>query len=107
VQISKALFDLLDALKDSVIALDSEMNITYVNNSHAALLDSKPAQIIGKNIYEIAPQIAEKILNEEILETITRKEIASVEWRSVYNSDLWQTTIFPANDGLAMISRTV
>jgi PAS domain S-box-containing protein len=107
VQISKALFDLLDALKDSIIALDSEMNIVYVNNSQAVILNSKPSQIIGKNIYEVAPQIAQKILNQKILKTITRQEITSVEWQSVYNTDLWRTTIFPADDGIAMISRAV
>jgi len=108
VQISKSLFDLLRALKDSVISLDSEMNVTSINDSQANLFGSTdPAQAIGKNFYEIDPLIAEKIFKEEILEAIAKKEIKSVEWQSVYTADLWRTTIFPAADGIVITSRVI
>lgn len=107
-QISKVLFDLLRALNDSVISLDSEMNITQANSSETNLFDrAYPSEAIGKNIYEFAPQAAEKIFNEEILEAITKNEITSIEWQGVSDADLWRTTIFPATDGLVMISRAV
>ena len=107
-QISKSLFDLLRALKDSVVSLDSEMNVTSINDSQANLFGSTdPAETIGKNFYELAPQIAEKIFNEEILEAIARKEIKSVEWQSVYGADFWRTTIFPAADGIVIMSRAI
>ena len=103
-QISKALFDSLRAFKDSVISLDSEMNVTSVNNSQANLFGgTNPAETVGKNFYEVAPQIAEKIFNDETLESIAGKEIKTVEWQSV--GDLWRTTIFPTADGVVIMSR--
>ena len=107
-QISKSLFDLLRAHKDSVISLDSEMNVTSINDSQANLfVSTNPAETIGKNFYAVAPRIAEKIFNEEILEAIARKEIKSVEWRSVYGPDFWRTTIFPVADGIIIMSTAI
>ena len=84
------------------------MNITQANSSQTSLFGRAfPSEAIGKNIYEFAPQTAEKIFSEEILEAITKNEVTSIEWQGVSNADLWQTTIFPATDGLVMISRAV
>jgi len=107
VQISKTLFDLFKDLKDSVIALDSELNITHVNSSKVHIFNIDPDKLIGKNIYEIDPKIAENIFSEEILEAVARKEITSCEWEDIYKTNLWRTTIFPSTDGVTMISRAI
>jgi nitrogen fixation/metabolism regulation signal transduction histidine kinase len=106
-QKSKVLFDLLKDLKASVIALDSELNISDVNNSQVNLFGIDSSQLIGKNISELDHKVVDKIFNTEILKAISRREISSFEWKGVHSTDLWQTTIFPVSDGLAMISRNV
>ena len=106
-QISKTLFDLFKDLRDSVIALDSELNITHVNRSQVNIFSIDPDKLIGKNIYEIDPKIAENIFSEEILEAVARKEITSCEWEDIYKTNLWRTTIFPSTDGVTMISRVI
>ena len=106
-QISKDLFDLFKDLKDNVIALDSELNITHVNNSQDLVFGKETKGIIGRNIYTVDPHTAEKIFSEEILESVSKKEIVEREWENDYNGGLWRTTIFPAADGMAMISRPI
>ena len=104
-QISKDLFDLFKDLKDNVIALDSELNITHINNSQDHVFGKDAIRLIGRNIYTVDPHTAEKIFSEEILESVSRKEIVDSEWENDYYGGLWRTTIFPAADGMAMISR--
>jgi transcriptional regulator with PAS, ATPase and Fis domain len=106
-QISKDLFDLFKELKDNVIALDTELNVTHANNSSNLLFGIEPERLVGRNLFAIKPRVAGNIFNKEILETIARKEIVSKKWEDAINSNLWQTTIFPADDGLAMISKRV
>jgi PAS domain S-box-containing protein len=107
VQISKDLFDLFKDLKDNVIALDSELNVTHVNSSQYFLFGLEPAKLSGKNIYAIAQQSAENIFEERILEAITKKEIVNLEWEDAKTLDLWYTTFFPAVDGIVMINKSI
>jgi PAS domain-containing protein len=104
-QITRVIFDLLDNLTDSIIALDSEMNITYANPSQAALWKLNRKEMINKNIYEIIPRLAERLFDDRILEALSKNEITEVNWKIIETDQLVNSTIFPSPEGFAMVSR--
>jgi PAS domain S-box-containing protein len=91
--------DLLDVffkIKDSVLALDNNCNITYVNQAYADIFGLNTSQMIGKNVWELLPKTVGKTIYKNINEAIEKKELTRFEWEGVYAKRFWETTVFPS-----------
>ena len=59
---SISLLDVLTRIKDNVVALDNNFNITYVNKAYADIFGFEPSQMIGKNIWQLNPKVVGTIV---------------------------------------------
>lgn len=96
-------FDLLERISDAVLALDSQWQVTYLNEPAAEVFGVDREELVGKNIWEEFPAAAESGFfdaYQEALETGTPRTIE--EYYEPW--DRWyRERIFPASDGLSVV----
>lgn len=101
------LLDLLYRIKDSIIAIDSNYNITYANEAYANIFGFQSSNIIGKNVWKLLPNTVDSIVYRKVLEAFQKKEALRFEWQGIYTDKLWETTIFPSDKGVTAITRDI
>jgi PAS domain S-box-containing protein len=101
------LLDVLDRIKDHVVALDNNFHVTYVNKLYATNFGLEPTQMIGKNIWQLTPKVIGTIIYEEITEAMSEKKVRLFEWEGIYIKGYWETTIFPSENGITVVSRDI
>ena len=104
--------DALNKIKENIIAFDNEGTIAYANKSFIDLLEltnnlSPSDNIVGKNILKLLPQLAGTSIYTNVIEAINKKEVRTLEWKSVFSDKFWETTIFPSDTGVIAIGRDI
>ncbi len=107
ITVSSNLLDVLNRIKDNIVAVDNNFNITYINKAYADIFSFEPSQMIGKNIWEVIPKAVGTIIYREINQSMKRKELSIFEWNGIYVIGNWETTIFPSENGLTVVSRDI
>ena len=101
------MLDVLDRIIDHVVALDNNFCVTYVNKPYAANFGLEPEQMIGKNIWQLTPNVVGTVVYEEINEAMREKKVRLFEWEGIYFKGYWETTIFPSENGITVVSRDI
>ena len=101
------LLNVLYRIKDSVVALDNNCNITYANKAYADIFNLESSAMIGKNIWELLPKIVGTIIYKNINEAMKEKKVRRFEWEGVYSNGFWETTIFPSDEGMTIINKDI
>ena len=98
---------LLDRITDGFIALDKNFYYSYVNKKAGELVQRDPAQMIGKNVWEIFPEAIDSY-------TYRAFQTAMQEQRFISNIDyfapldLWQENyIYPSPEGLSVFIKDI
>jgi PAS domain S-box-containing protein len=105
-------FDVLNRIKENIIVFDKSGNIIFVNRSFVDLwasnfgLDS-PEKIVNLNVWDTVPQLVGTTLHERVKEALDKEEIMDVEWKSPFSDIIWETSLFPSDDGVIAISRDI
>ncbi len=101
------LLEVLNRIKDNIVALDNDYVITYANPAFGELFDVKVSEIIGKNIWKILPKDVEEVVHDKVVETVEKKEITLFEWEGVFSGRWWETTIYPSEKGITAITKDI
>jgi PAS domain S-box-containing protein len=101
------LLEVLNRIKDNIVALDNDYIITYANPAFGELFDVKVSEIIGKNIWKILPKDVEEVVHDKVVETVEKKEITLFEWEGVFSGRWWETTIYPSEKGITAITKDI
>ncbi|NEK56475.1 SpoIIE family protein phosphatase [Geodermatophilus sabuli] len=72
----------LDRLPDGVGVLDGDGTICYVNAAGAGLLGSRPAQLLGRVLWEAVPELADTVFSAFLLHA--RRVGTPVTWRGFH-----------------------
>ncbi len=102
--------NLLDAffrIQDNIVALDNNFIITYVNQSFANTIGLKVSEMIDKDIWSLLPKEVGSTIYKEIFEALAKKEVRNFEWQGVYVKSFWETTIYPSDSGVTIISKDI
>jgi PAS domain S-box-containing protein len=104
--------DAINKIKENIIAVDNAGTIAYANKSFIELLEltnnlSPSDNIVGKNIWKLLPQLAGTSLYKNVIEAINKKEVRTLEWKSVFSDKFWETTIFPSDTGVIAVGRDI
>jgi PAS domain S-box-containing protein len=99
--------NILDRINDTVIALDKEGKITYVNKAFAEVAGLEPSKMIGKKIWVLLPRLAESIVHKNVNEATETNQNMVFEWRGPYTNRIWETKIFPFGEGIVAIGREI
>jgi PAS domain S-box-containing protein len=94
--------NLLESITDGFFALDKKSRFTYINGQAERLLRKKQNQLLGKNIWEVFPEIIGTTFYREYHRAIL--EQVSVEFEEFYPPlNCWlQVHAYPAKDGLSI-----
>ncbi|MFN6460530.1 MAG: GAF domain-containing protein [Nostoc sp. DedVER02] len=94
--------NLLESITDGFFALDKMWRFTYINGQAERLLQKKQSELLGKNIWEVFPEIIGTRFYHEYHKAIS--EQVSVEFEELYQPlNCWlQVHAYPAKDGLSI-----
>ena len=56
---------------------------------------------------EALPQLVETSLYKNVIESINKREVRRVEWKSPFSDKFWETTIYPSDTGVTAIGRDI
>ena len=101
------LLDALFRIQDNIVALDNNSIITYVNQSFANTVGLKVIEMIDKDIWSLLPREVGTRIYKEIFESMAKKEVRHFEWQGVYIKNYWETTIYPSDSGVTIISKDI
>ena len=94
--------NLLESITDGFFALDKKWRFTYINGQAERLLQKTQYEFLGKNIWEVFPEIIGTTFHREYHRAIL--EQVSVEFEEFYPPQkCWlQVHAYPAKDGLSV-----
>ncbi|MEH2135099.1 GAF domain-containing protein [Nostoc sp.] len=94
--------NLLESITDGFFALDKKWRFTYINGQAERLLQKNQNELLGKNIWEVFPEIIGTTFYREYHKAIL--EQVSVEFEEFYPPlNCWlQVHGYPAKDGLSI-----
>ncbi|MEH2403965.1 GAF domain-containing protein [Nostoc sp.] len=94
--------NLLESITDGFFALDKKWQFTYINGQAERLLQKTQYEFLGKNIWEVFPEIIGTTFDREYHRAIL--EQVSVEFEEFYPPQkCWfQVHAYPAKDGLSV-----
>ena len=100
-------FGMLERISDGLMALDTEWRFTYVNETAAEVFDARPADLLGRSLWEVAPEARETPFYDHYREAMACQEPAVVEeyfdpWDRWYREYL-----YPSADGLSVVFHDV
>jgi PAS domain S-box-containing protein len=101
------LLEVLNKIEDSVVALDSDCAVIYVNKAYANIFGFQPSDMIGQNIWKLLPKTADSIIHSKIIEALKKRKFQHFEWRGIYVDVFWETTIFPNGRGVTVVTRDI
>ncbi|WP_375510238.1 GAF domain-containing protein [uncultured Nostoc sp.] len=94
--------NLLESITDAFFALDKKWRFTYINGQAELLLQKTQNELLGKNIWEVFPELIDTTFHREYHRAIL--EQVSVEFEEFYPPQkCWlQVHAYPAKDGLSV-----
>lgn len=101
--------ELADAVSDYFFGLDWEMKITYWNPASEAFTGFPAADVIGKDLYEVFPDLRGSSAEQFALEAFrTRMHQGFVlEWRATKRLHYLEVNVYPGRNGLSVFMRDV
>jgi len=97
----------LHRITDAFIAFDKNFCFSYMNRQAGQLLQKEPAELIGKNIWELFPGAVGSATFDALNKAITEQRyVSNIDYFAPL--DLWQENhIYPSPDGLSVFVRDI
>ncbi|HLY67522.1 MAG TPA: PAS domain-containing protein, partial [Chloroflexota bacterium] len=104
---SAAVSDVLESMTDAFLALDGQDRFTYVNRQAELMIGKSRQQLLGRNIWEVFPQLAGTRIHDEY-QRVARDRVP-VEFEEYYaKRKAWlEVRAYPARDGMTVYYRDV
>lgn len=97
----------LNRISDKVISVDTNWNYTYLNDAALAEHPLGREQTIGKNIWEVHPEMLGTILEEKYREAIATKQVVELETYYEPFAIWYYVKIYPSVDGLTVFYQDI
>lgn len=106
IEAEQRLSTVMERISDAVIALDTNMNYTYLNRRAANLINREPADVLGKHIWtEVSER--QNSFSEACQEALTTQKFVEVSDYFAPWNRWFESRIFPSPDGLTIFSTDV
>jgi PAS domain S-box-containing protein len=102
-----ALLGILEGTKESVMALDYNWVILYVNSRQANILGYTPSDMIGKNLWHLIPVLIGTEVEKCFREVMAKREPAHLEQSGVYTTGFFELNISPITNGIVVYARDI
>ncbi|MBX0325635.1 PAS domain-containing protein [Halomicroarcula sp. F13] len=98
---------LTERITDAYYAFDSDWNVTYWNDTVADRGDMPAADILGKDFWDVYPELEETVFGETLREAMESQEPKSCEYYTEAE-DYWvELQAYPDEGGLSVISQEI
>jgi two-component system cell cycle sensor histidine kinase/response regulator CckA len=98
---------ILQSITDAFTVMDHNWTITYMNERAAAMAGGKPADYIGRNLWEAFPAIVGSPFEQAYRRAVTGEYAVRAEGYYAPR-DLWvQVTAYPSAEGLIVVGQDV
>ncbi len=94
--------EILDSIKDGFLVFDSEWRFVYVNQRAAQSSEFKPAELIGRSIWEVFPQFVGTELETNYREVMQSRQNARFEIEDPRNGKWYDVSVYPAGSGICV-----
>ena len=94
--------DVLNTVVEHFVHVDRQWNITFVNNSAAALFSAKPVEMIGKPVTNWFPSFKQSDLRRYYDAAMMDGESSAFDFRSSLNGRWYEARIRPTSDGIGV-----
>lgn len=99
----------LESISDVFISLDREMFLTYCNSAAERVLHMRRDEMLGSQLFEIAPQLRETRLEEQIIFVYAdrRPRSCEIEYEVGVARQWFDARIYPQREGLSIYLQDV
>lgn len=92
----------LEGITDAFMAIDPHWRVTYVNYKAAELLERKPEEIFGKNIWKEFPETVKSVFFKEFQKAVAQQVRVTFEEYCRPLKRWFEVRAFPSHDGLSV-----
>ena len=99
--------EILLRIEDGFISLDENWCYTYINKAAGELIQQNPESLIGKNVWEVFPDIVDTEIYNIFHKVMTEKQY---QWNQDYYQplDSWQENhVYPSAGGISVFIRNI
>lgn len=93
---------ILDAITDGFVTINKSWNFTYVNKVFQKITNKTQDELLGKNIWELYPQLQNTTFQKKLLVALEGNETISFETRYFEDEKWYVCNVYPNPTGLAI-----
>ncbi len=97
----KRVEDVLSSIRESFIAIDRDWRLTYVNDRAAREMGISGDRILGRNIWEIAPEYKDSAFYSNYRRVLKERKPVQFEVSSSDGARCWEVHAYPTEEGLS------
>ncbi|HEU4994127.1 MAG TPA: PAS domain S-box protein [Gemmatimonadaceae bacterium] len=95
------LSEALEHIDGAFVILDRKWNFTFVNSNAVRPIDLVPADVIGRNIWEMFPEFRDTTTAAQYQEAMDQRRSSRFEDRSPVNGRWYEISVYPVPEGVA------
>ena len=92
----------LENLQDGFFALDRDWNFTYINKIAAGIINRLPQELLGKNIWELWPQLLGTELEQRYRQVMETKIPLRFKYPGLASEIWFEIAVNPTMDGISI-----
>src|SRR5690349_18371496 len=96
---------IMERIHDGIVAFDSEMNYTYVNEPAAKILGREPQDLVGKNFLEIYPDLMGSPFLDVCQRALETQTDIPFDGYFAPSNTWFEARIYPSSDGISILLR--
>jgi PAS domain S-box-containing protein len=96
--------EILESIQDGVVALDLEFRFTYVNRAAASLMAKSRAELLGKNVWEVYPELLGTMVEVNSRRALAERTPLHFEYCHPGSNRWFDLGLYPANCGGLSVS---
>jgi PAS domain S-box-containing protein len=106
-QSRQRLASLLQGIPDGFAAYDREWRLTYLNDQVARMTGKPRAELLGRSLWDLFPDLAGSEFEERARECIESREARLFQYRYTALGSWFEIACYPTNDGAILLTRDV
>src|SRR5215831_15535356 len=98
---------IIESISDGFAVFDRQWRVIYVNENGAELARLKPAQIIGRSVWELFPKAVGTILWEKLHQAVRESHPTHFEQYVEASQSWFEHDAYPSPEGLTLFTRDI
>ncbi|MDZ4796094.1 MAG: PAS domain S-box protein [Bacteroidota bacterium] len=99
--------NILERISDGFYSLDANWNFTYMNYTAAEIMNCRPEDIVGKNLWKEYPQATEQSMYQTFLKSFEEQQYKLVEFYYPPYKKWFKVHIYPSPTGISVFFRDI